>query len=213
MAPAAHRPRRHRLGHPLHFPLRPIKCKPEPPLHPAPLPSPPPSPRHGPRHTGARPPPERRRSPPPAPLPPLQAPGNLPLAPLFLLVAFPCDMVPGRPFWPSPASPPPPPPLGAAAADCPPPRAATGRCRPSDEDQRPRLKGSYTPWVRSTVDHGPGPPGRSTRPRQHCVTTCVSTASSKPPRVAPMAHPPAALAVLQKEPRDFRIHKYILPPL
>jgi hypothetical protein len=51
-----HRPRRHRLGRPLHFPLRPIKCGPEPLSTPRPSPSLPTRP----RSTARSSPPARR---------------------------------------------------------------------------------------------------------------------------------------------------------
>jgi hypothetical protein len=53
-----------------------------------------------------------------------------------------------------------------------------------------------------------------------CVTArismtspCVSTANRSPPRGATAAHPPAALVILQKEPRVSGNYKYTLPPI
>jgi hypothetical protein len=48
----------------------------------------------------------RRRSAPPAPLPPFRAPRGVPLVLLFISVLSPSRLVAGRPVWPSPASPP-----------------------------------------------------------------------------------------------------------
>jgi hypothetical protein len=75
-------------------PLRPIKCEPESPLHPAPLPSPPPSPQRRPRRS-----PERRRR---SRLDPLHRrrslPSELPGASPLSSSSFLC--IPRRDWWP-----------------------------------------------------------------------------------------------------------------
>jgi hypothetical protein len=59
--------------------------------------------------------------------------------------------------------------------------AALGASGPSDRGGRSRLRGPYSPWVRSTVDHGPGPPCRSTTAlalRHACFSTGQSQSAT-----------------------------------
>jgi hypothetical protein len=100
-----------RLGRPLPFPLRPIKCEPEPHLHPAPLPGAPPLLHRA--TTGAPPPPPPRRP------DLLLRRRSHPFKPVVKILALPSSFwcfsrafwCPGGQLGSSPASPPPPPPL------------------------------------------------------------------------------------------------------
>jgi hypothetical protein len=125
--------RRHRLVRPLPSPLHSIKGAPGPYISRT-LPSPPPSPEpelHRRRSAAARLPP---RSPPTAPLPPLQAAGEFPLLLLFLSMPSPSKMAHRNIIWPSSGEPPP------LRPPAPPPIACT-RPGPSDRRGRPRSKG------------------------------------------------------------------------
>jgi hypothetical protein len=125
-------------------------------------------------------------------------------------------MVSGSPFSPSPANPPPPPPQTAAG-------------RPSAAARRPRairaVRSARTAQIRKggvplqAVHGGPvdqvhraGPPLAS-RLRHRLRHARVITSNHSPPRGAPIAHPPAAQAFLQKEPCIFHNYKYTLPPI
>jgi hypothetical protein len=85
------------------------------------------------------------------------------------------------------------------------------RSRPSDLSRRPRLNGLRTPLIGPRWTGGPSPQRRSTADVSSHVTLTSSLASApanhKPPRVAPIAHPPAAQAFLQKDPAVLNITK------
>jgi hypothetical protein len=85
---------------------------------------------------------------------------------------------------------------------------------------RSRLKEGAYPLGGPRWTDRPGPRARSTVGVSSCATTCVSSASTlrqpanrSSPCGATAASPPAALAILQKEPPVSRIHKYTLPPI
>jgi hypothetical protein len=74
--------------------------------------------------------------------------------------------------------------------------AALGASGSSDHGGRSRLKGPYTPWVRSTVEHGPGPPRRSTAASafRHACVSAGQSQSSTWRSISPSAGRPGVLA-------------------
>jgi hypothetical protein len=72
-----------------------------------------------------------------------------------------------------------------------------------------QIKRALTPLIGPRWTDGQGPPRRSTALRQ----PCVSPANRGQPHGTPSAHPPAALAVLQKGPPVSGIHNHAHPPI